>query len=363
MENIPYNLEQSHDKPFVIITPQNDKNIESLKKWLSCNTEFLRKKISTVGGILFQGFNIQTPEDFQDIAKTIEPNLCTTHDFDDSARMWFTENIYEAFPSSFKSDPLPVDYHNEDSFMPYVPSTIMLCSIKPADFGGESMFSDCRKVFESFPLKFQQKIIKKTIRNSFTLHDSVFLVNSKIPKHNKKIEKLAQKYGATEIHRIDNFNTRFTFEIPTVIKHEASDNPVWFSRAHQACGLANIVDIWYSYKYRNNIFSTLKSYYLILKTIYFYYKNSLFSLWKSENDKVVYSYEDGSKISIFDQIRIRKAHWKNSTILPLKAGDLIILDNRLITHARMPYKGNRKLLSCIGNQKMVQQYNTGRDTK
>ncbi len=351
-----YRIEKNSDKPFIVIFPKQDDTVKTLQKWLYKNLSFIRNHITTTGGILLKGFAIESAEDFDLIAKIVEPKLCRTHDFDDSARMWFTENIYEAFPSSIKGDPFPVDYHNEDGFMPYVPSIIMLCSMKPADFGGESIFSDCRKVFACLPKNLQRKLMTKNIKNSFTFPDSVFLVNTRIPKNTKEIVKLAKKYGASDVHRVGDFSTRFTFEIPAVIKCDTSEEPVLFSRAHQADFLSNIVDIWYSYRYRNNILSTLKSYYLIAKLTIKYIKHCLRLLLISDKNRVVYSYDDGKKISIYDQIRIRNAHWKNSNIVHLEKGDIIILDNRLVTHGRLPYKGKRELLSCIGAQQMVQKY-------
>jgi hypothetical protein len=343
------------DQPFVTLKSKNNNCFNSLEEWMKQNAEFIKKEISVYGGIFLQGFNINSPKEFDSIAKIVEPNLCKTHDFDDSARMWFTKNIYQAFPVSITKDDFSVDYHNEDGFMPYVPSTIMLCSISPADFGGESIFSDCRKVFQTLPNELKEKFIKNNIKNSFSLPDSVFLTNSRIPKNKEEIAKLAKKYGATEVYRIDDSTTRFTFETPSVIQ-DSLKAPVWFGRAHQADILPKIIDIWHSYNFRKNIFSTLKSYYLILKTIFEHFWNSLSLLWISDKNKIVYSYDNGKKISLLDQIKIRQAHWKNSTILSLEKGDAIILDNRLVTHGRMPYKGRRELLSCIGSQAMVKKY-------
>ncbi len=344
------------NKPFLEIRPNNDKSVISLQKWVKENYDILRKEMSIIGGLLFKGFDIKTPEDFDLIARTIEPKLCTAHDFDDGTRLWYTDHIYEASLGSIAKEQIPLSFHNEDAFVPYVPSTIMLCSLQASKYGGETIMADCRKVFASFPQELQQKFLDKDIKNSFTMHDSTFLVNTRLPKNEKAIIKLATKYGATKTYRIGDFSTRFTFEIPTVIKHESSDKPIWFSRAHQTTSLSRIIDIWHSYKYKKNIFSTFEGFYVMIKTILSHYWFQIRMAKIPDEQKNIYTLKNGEPISVGDQFKICSAYWKNAVIEPLNAGDFIILDNRLVTHGRLPYKGHRRLLSCIGDQIMVKKY-------
>ncbi len=343
-------------KPYLEIRPNKDKTVSSLQKWIEKNYDLLRNKMSTIGGILFKGFDIKSPEDFEIIAKSIEPNLCSSHDFDDGARLWFTKHIYEASLGSITQDPIPLSFHNEDAFVPFVPSTIMLCSIQAAPFGGETLLADCRKVFASLPENLKEKFLGRSLKNSFTMHDNTFLVNTRIPKNTKEIVKLAKKYGAKDTYRVGDFNTRFTFEIPMVIKHENSKQPVWFSRAHQAVTLSRIIDVWYSYKYRKSIFYMIEAFYLMTKVVIQHYWSHIKSANTSNEKKNICTFDNGEIIPISDQFSICSAYWKNAVIEPLQAGDIVILDNRLVTHGRLPYKGHRKLLSCIGSQIMVKNY-------
>jgi hypothetical protein len=349
-------------KPFIEIRPNNDNTVSSLEKWIQKNYAILRKRMCTDGGILFKGFDVKSPEDFEIVASSIEPNLCNTHDFDDGVRLWFTEHVYEASLSSIAQDNIPLSFHNEDAFVPYVPSTIMLCSLQASPFGGETLMADCRKVFASLPYKLQKKFLGRTIKNTFTMSDSIFLVNTRIQKNEEEIIKLAKKYGSKDVYRLGESNTRFTFEIPAIIKHESSDDPIWFSRAHQVETLSRIVDIWHSYKYRKNFFSIIEGFFVMAKTIIQHYWSKIQLLKVPHNKRNTCTFENGENISIIDQFKICSAYWKNAVIEPLEAGDIMILDNRLVTHGRLPYKGNRKLLSCIGNQVMVKEYISNKET-
>ena len=57
--------------------------------------------------------------------------------------------------------------------------------------------------------------------------------------------------------------------------------------------------------------------------------------------------DDGSQLSLKDQLLITKAFWKNAVVLPWQKGDILILDNRLVAHGRMPHEGQRKVLFCM----------------
>ena len=52
-----------------------DRDLGSLINWVKENKSDLQGKITSVGGILFRGFNVKRAQDFEDIAKeiTIEP--------------------------------------------------------------------------------------------------------------------------------------------------------------------------------------------------------------------------------------------------------------------------------------------------
>jgi len=346
------------DKPFLEIRARKNHSVGTLKAWIKKNEDILKIKLSTVGGLLFRGFDIDSPEKFEVIAKAIEPNLCKTHDFDDGARTWLTDYIYEASLGSIIKDQIPLSFHNEDAFVPYVPSTIMLCALEPSAYGGETLLADCRKVFQSFPKDLQEKFLGFSVKSSFSMEDSIFLVNTHLPKNVKAIQHLAQKYGATNVYRVGDFRTRFTFVIPTVIHHENTKEPIWFSRVHQAVTLSRIVDIWHSYKYRKSILSLLEGFMVMVKTIFNHYWLKLKSYKTPEDQKNLYTFSNGTPIPLRDQFKICSSYWKNAVIEPLNAGDVIVLDNRLVTHGRLPYKGKRRLLSCIGNQIMVKNYAT-----
>ncbi|MFN0056628.1 MAG: TauD/TfdA family dioxygenase, partial [Planctomycetales bacterium] len=59
-------------------------------------------------------------------------------------------------------------------------------------------------------------------------------------------------------------------------------------------------------------------------------------------------YGDGTPIDDADLDRVRKVMWDEAAIFPWKQGDVLILDNYLVAHGRMPYSGPRKILVAMG---------------
>ncbi|MEZ5038162.1 MAG: hypothetical protein R2760_11845, partial [Chitinophagales bacterium] len=67
-------LENGKTYPLVV-APETDNSLEGLKNWIAKNHEDLEQKLLHYGAILFRGFDIQTPLDFEQVAKSIDADL------------------------------------------------------------------------------------------------------------------------------------------------------------------------------------------------------------------------------------------------------------------------------------------------
>ena len=69
---------------------------------------------------------------------------------------------------------------------------------------------------------------------------------------------------------------------------------------------------------------------------------------------------DGSRISGDEMDNIIEAYRKLEVVNPWREGDILILDNILISHARNPYEGNREILVAMGDMMKFSQVENNR---
>jgi hypothetical protein len=62
------------------------------------------------------------------------------------------------------------------------------------------------------------------------------------------------------------------------------------------------------------------------------------------------TYGDGSAIAEADLENIREAFKQEITIFQWRTGDVLIVDNMLVSHGRNPYKGKRRVLVGMFDQ-------------
>ena len=124
----------------LVIQP-NSGNV-SLADWARENRDLIVSKLYQHGGILFRGFGIKSPLDFEKVASAIAGELFG--DYGDLPRACAaSEKIYQ-------STPYPPDkyilFHNESSHLPKWPmKQFFVCLLKSKE-GGETPILDCRKV-------------------------------------------------------------------------------------------------------------------------------------------------------------------------------------------------------------------------
>jgi alpha-ketoglutarate-dependent taurine dioxygenase len=69
---------------------------------------------------------------------------------------------------------------------------------------------------------------------------------------------------------------------------------------------------------------------------------------KEEDQGMNTLYGDGTVISDADMENVRDAVWKNLVAYPWKEGDIVMVDNRFVSHGRLPYSGPRSIIVAWG---------------
>lgn len=330
----------------LIVSPENkEQSKQNLIAWISANKPDLENKLTESGAILFRGFDIQTPNDFEEVAKAIDADLKDDY-LGTSPRDKKTDFVFSAseLPPHY-----PIMQHCEMSFLPSAPRRLFFyCNVEP-EYGGETPICDFRKVYQDLDPKIREEFERKGvkhIRNYSSPNDKsksgfqlknwtdLFLTTDK-----KEIEKkcaendIICEWKANDGLRLINKNAG-------IKTHPITGEKVWFNHT-QVFHVSAAAEEYYRIHKRQKRWETFK-YSTLLELMTWYKKKT-----KNPNDQSMHvTFGDDSEIPDEYVEHIQDIIWKNMVIQPWKKGDVICIDNFSTSHGRLPYFGPREIMVC-----------------
>lgn len=284
----------------------------NLVAWAAKNRDFLEAHLLNYGGILFRNFNINGVQEFQKFIEAISRGKLVEYNYRSTPRTQVNDKIYTSteYPSN-QSIPL----HNEKAYSSVWPMKICFFCTQPAKQGGETPIADSRKVFAKLDSAIKEKFMQKKVmyvRNygNFDLSwQDVFQTTNK-----SEVENFCRKEGIEFEWKNDRLTTRQVCQ--AVAKHPHTGEMVWFNQAH----LFHI--------------SSLET-----KT-----RESLSSLLAEDTIPRNAYYGDGSTIDPSVIEEINQIYQQEKVVFSWQKGDILVVDNMLTAHGRMPFVGARKVL-------------------
>lgn len=330
----------------LVIEPGASAELAPLLEWISENIALLNMKLCLHGGLLFRGFKVTSADDFERIALQIDPLLRDKNQLDDGPRAHESRCVFGATAYS----PLhTLPFHNEDSYLPKNPTKIMFCCLKASASGGETMIADCRRVYEDLPREIVEQFEGKTLpmrrRFSFNL-----LCQNMETNDTAAIEAVCKEFGIDKISWSDKNELTIKCCVPAVIYHDQTGEPIWFNRLLAANAWAFLIQSCFSaYKTRD---LRLKARAIILLPAYLLYfaPHLLQQLLGGKRSRIQDATQEDPNppaISAKASYQLARAYWKNAALVTWKVGDVLVLDNRLVAHGRMPFRGERSILTCV----------------
>ena len=286
-----------------------------LDRWLETNRTRLMEELHRVGAILFRGFSIPTPEAFQDFAAKVCPDLY--RNYGDLPRE--NDTIYKVTPYPHDDTIL---FHNESSHMGSWPLKQLFYCHEPAAAGGETPIVDCRVISREM--------------------DPALL---------EKFERLQLKYTRNFIPKLDvRWQDFFRTEDPAVVEEKCRANDWHFEwkpggqlTLHQHSPAVTTHPVTGEKIFFNQI---QLHHIAFLKP---HIRQSLLEMVpEADLPRNVY-FGDGSVLE--DQVvrDIEALYWKHAAEFTWQAGDVLIVDNMLVSHARKPYQPPRKMNVAMGD--------------
>lgn len=309
----------------LVVTPEDaavPDGPSSLATWVTNYRSDMTAWLSSIGAVLFRGFNVTTPEDYRSVALAAFPEL-RSYVGGDAPRSSVLDRIYEA--TSFSAtDHLAL--HNELSYSGWWPTMLSFCCIQPAQRGGETTIADSRRVFRKIPEAVRRPFLDLGVTYHQHLRDES--ADSSIGKSWQATFQTTSRRAVEEYCRRNGMEYQWTSlglrtsrtNPGALVELFPNSPPCWFNQA----------DFWRAG------FDPLK---------------------EREADPGVYDIEerlgcdahfgDGTEIPMAFLVEVRQAYRDCEVAVNWQVGDVLLIDNRLAMHGRRPFEGQRHILVAM----------------
>jgi alpha-ketoglutarate-dependent taurine dioxygenase len=287
-----------------------------LSSWLSSHLDQVQELILHHGAVLFRGFSIQRPEDFQS-AVTALCGEAMSYKERSSPRSQVADKVYTSTDYPADEEIFP---HNEHSYSKTFPVKLFFCCDTPALTGGSTPLADTRRAYQRIPAEIRAEFERKGwmfVRNFNTgcglPWQTVFQT-----KDRSVVEDYCRSANIEwEWRSGDQLRTRQVR--PAIVQHPATGERVWF----------NHLTFFHVSTLKPSLVKMLRA-----------------SFAEDEMPNNTF-FGEGSPIPDDAAEQLRRAYLDEKVSFSWQKGDLIVLDNILTAHARDSYTGPRKILFAM----------------
>ncbi|MGC1784624.1 MAG: TauD/TfdA family dioxygenase [Acidobacteriaceae bacterium] len=307
---------------------------ESLHTLLVDERESLAAMQRQYGAILFRGFGLSTPQDFRTSVALCFDNGLRSYVGGVSPRGQVAPGVYEStrFPAHMR-----IPQHSEMAYLPDPPRQLaFFCEIEPRQ-GGETPLADCRVIYKLVPEEVRTAFESSGISYHRYLYGPRWnihhLTRNRLVKLHTSwmaafstddpgvVERSCAETGSTvkwdreEGAKINNI-------LPAFRQHPETGEILWFNQVStflsspQSTGLVRwlLYQMAYPNPFRRPFHATLG---------------------------------DGRPITL-RQLNLMNQAIESATVrFRWQRGDLLLVDNYFVTHGRMPFRGERRILVAI----------------
>lgn len=334
--------------PLVIEPGESGNSKTELLKWMQGNKADIQHLFYKHGAILFRGFDIDTPSNFEEVALQVDSRLKNDY-YGTSPRNIVKDTTY-IYTASELPGHYPIPQHCEMTYVKNPPISIFFyCHIEP-DYGGESPICNFRKVYSQLNEGIREEFDRKgiiTVRNYSGLGKSSPLNLFELKKWNEiflttdkaEVERQCRDQQI-EFAWMENDRLRLMHRTPAAIQHPQTGEKVWYNHAqvfHPAAAAFEYDHIHAHQKRAKTLFWKFFIHAMVkVKTI------NTPPIDQSMN--VLFG--DGKAVPDSYMEHIEEVIWSNMVIVPWKKKDVIAIDNFSTSHGRLPYEGKREILVC-----------------
>lgn len=312
----------SQQKMPLVINPEFENRatgLESLTEIYRQKKEFLEQQLLNYGALLFRGFAISSEAELAKFVSEFSHKELLNYAGGASPRSEIAGKVYNSteYPPN-----LTLALHNELSYTDEFPSHLFFCCLIAPKTGGETSIADSRRILKNIEPGivgiFKRKNVMY-IRNLDGCLGSGYSWQDAFETENKaEAEKRCRKIGANFEWKTNGV-LRISQIRPATIVHPKTGEEVWFNQAHGFHPSALDTETYQAF----------------------------ISVMPEEDFRLNCKFGDGSPIPVEMLDEIRNVLNEETILFPWQAGDVLVLDNLLAAHGRMPFSGARKIILAM----------------
>jgi len=394
-----------------VISPGSDNSstaVSSIESWIQANHDKVVHHLASSGALLFRGFDVTSAQDFERVGLAVNPALATRYPGGAprtklAPHVWTASETPGHMPISSHCE---LSYIPNIR-----PTQILFCGLDVADEGGETPIANMHDVWQSLPKDLQDRIAStefEVVRQYPGSKRRMLDVRRLAHPTTEWYNVLGSKDPIVVNSEAEKDGVRLTFwksgEEPPLLSVLRDKCQFWgvmsrillkfvsslFGLIHMFCpwplvemqekiskvegedtcvelvtsfpGYLEVsgqkayagVDVFFSeygwmveavmvFLHTWRFIHAWVALRIVAGTVVFGVFRSLGLIGRAPLDLRM----KGRSLSLPDVININRAYWKNFTFLKWQAGDVLVLNNELCSHGRMPYEGKRTVLTAF----------------
>lgn len=289
--------------------------IDDLPSWIDAHRDTLEAWLAQHGAILFRDFGVGGPEAFEAFAEAVSPGLYG--EYGDLPKKEGGRNTYRSTPYPERQMIL---YHNESSHLPRWPRRQFFFCELPSTVGGATPIVDCRAMLRELPAQLVDTFERKQLMyvRTFTRGLDVPWREFFDTDDRRAVEARCDAAGV-QYEWLPNDELQTRTVCPAVIVHPLTGERSFFNQVqlhHVACLDPDV-------------------------------RMDLIDMVGLKRMPRHAYFGDGSDIGDEAIALIGAAYERCAVRFAWQAGDVLMLDNMLVAHARDPYSGPRKVVVAM----------------
>ena len=306
----------SPDQPLPLVFQPTSSDLDPLA-WVRSRRELLQQQLTTHGGLLFRRFPLPSTSHFEQFAAALCPSLFG--DYGDLPRASSSGKVYG-------STPYPPDqailFHNESSHLERWPMKIFFYCVQPAQRGGTTPITDCRKVWQLLAPEVRERLRREGliyVRNyapGLDVSWQDFFRTTERAEVEAKLRAAGVEWEWTG----GGEGLRVRQRSQAAARHPQTGEEVFFNQIqlHHVSSLAGEV------------------------------RRSLEEVFGEEELPRNVYYGSGARIEEEVMAEVGRAYEAAAVDFTWERGDVVMLDNMLVAHGRRAYEGERKIVVAMG---------------